>query len=53
MVRFTLTRESEGTKMIVHQDGVPADVQEHVRTNWRGFYFEPLTRLNSIQQPSR
>jgi activator of HSP90 ATPase len=44
MVRLTLTREGDGTKMIVYQDGVPADVQEHVRTNWRGFYFEPFIK---------
>ena len=44
MVLFTLTHEGDGTKMIVHQEGVPADMHEHVRTNWRGFYFEPFVK---------
>ena len=30
--------------MVVRQDGVPADVHEHVRTNWQGFYFEPFIK---------
>ena len=44
MVRFTLTDEGQSTKLVVDQDGVPADVHEHVRTNWRGFYFEPFAK---------
>jgi hypothetical protein len=26
------------------QDGVPAQFQEHVRTNWDGFYFAPFRK---------
>ena len=44
MVRFTLADENGATKMVVDQDGVPDDVHEHVRTNWRGFYFEPFVK---------
>jgi activator of HSP90 ATPase len=44
IVRFTLTTDGEGTKLTVDQDGVPDDVHEHVRTNWRAFYFEPFIK---------
>lgn len=44
IVRFTLSPEGTGTKMVVDQEAVPAAVHEHVRTNW-GFYFEPLSKF--------
>ena len=44
IVRFTLTRDGDGTKLTVDQDGVPAGVHEHVRTNWREFYFAPFIK---------
>ena len=44
LVRFTLTPDGESTKLVVDQDGVPEAVHEHVRTNWGGFYFEPMTK---------
>lgn len=42
LVRFTLTAEGTGTALTVDQDNVPQAVHEHVRTNWTGFYFEPI-----------
>ena len=44
MVKFTLTGTGKGTTMTVHQEGVPANVHEHVRTNWQGFYFDPFIK---------
>ena len=49
MVRFTLTRDDGGTKLVVDQDGVPDDVHEHVRTNWSAFYFQPLIKHFATQ----
>jgi activator of HSP90 ATPase len=44
IVRFSLAAEGSGTKVIVDQHGVPETVQEHVATNWKGFYFDPMAR---------
>jgi activator of HSP90 ATPase len=44
IVRFTLTSDGDATKLTVDQDGVPDEVDEHVRTNWRAFYFEPFIK---------
>lgn len=44
IVRFTLTPEGSGTKLVVDQDAVPEDVHELVATNWGGFYFEPFAK---------
>ena len=49
MVRFTLTRDGGGTRLVVDQDGVPDDVHEHVRTNWTGFYFDPFIKHFATQ----
>ena len=43
-VRFTLARDGSGTRLVVDQDAVPEAFHEHVRTNWGGFYFEPITK---------
>jgi uncharacterized protein YndB with AHSA1/START domain len=44
IVRFTLTLEGDGTKLVVDQAGVPEAFQEHVKTNWKPFYFEPIAK---------
>ena len=44
LVLFTLTPDRESTKLVVDQDAVPEAVHEHVRTNWGGCYFEPMTK---------
>lgn len=44
MVRFQLKPEGKGTKLILDQDGVPAEFHEHVKTNWEGFYFAPFKK---------
>lgn len=49
MVRLTLTRDGDGTKLVVDQDGVPNDVHEHVRTNWTAFYFDPFIKHFATQ----
>lgn len=44
IVRFTLTPEDRGTKLVVDQHGVPEAFQEHVETNWKPFYFVPFAK---------
>jgi len=44
-----LTRDGAGTQLAVDQDGVPDDLHEHVRTNWTGFYFDPLIKHFAMQ----
>jgi activator of HSP90 ATPase len=44
IVRFTLTREASGTKLAVDHDAYPAAFHEHLSTNWRPFYFDPLAK---------
>ena len=29
------------------QDGVPDEFHEHVKTNWKGFYFEPFSKVTA------
>jgi activator of HSP90 ATPase len=42
MVRFALSPEGSGTKLVLDQDGVPEKFQEHVKTNWEGFLLRAL-----------
>jgi activator of HSP90 ATPase len=49
MVRFKLIPEGNGTKLVLDQDGVPASVHEHVKTNWEGFYFAPFRKHFATQ----
>jgi activator of HSP90 ATPase len=51
LVRFTLTPEGDGTKLVVDHDAYPEGPspmypswQEHLSTNWPVFYFEPITK---------
>jgi Activator of HSP90 ATPase len=44
IVRFTLTRDGDGTKLTVDQDGYPTAFHEHLSTNWHPFYFEPIAK---------
>ena len=43
IVRFTLSPDGDGTRLVVDQDGVPELFREHVATNWKPFYFDPFT----------
>ena len=47
MVRFTLTPEGQGTRLTMDQDGVPDEFHEHVKTNWKGFYFDPFSKVTA------
>jgi activator of HSP90 ATPase len=47
IVRFSLSPDGSGTKLVLDQDAVPAQFHEHVRTNWGGFYFEPMAKFRA------
>jgi len=42
VVRFTLTAEAGGTRLVIDQHGEPEDWHDHVNTNWPTFYLTPL-----------
>jgi activator of HSP90 ATPase len=44
VVRFTLLPHDGGTRLVLDQEGVPADWHDHVHTNWPTFYLDPLRR---------
>ena len=44
LVRFTLTPEGTGTKLLLDHEGYPETFHEHISTNWSPFYFEPFAR---------
>lgn len=51
LVRFTLTPENDGTKLIVDHDAYPEGASpmypswhEHLSANWPVFYFEPFAK---------
>jgi activator of HSP90 ATPase len=51
VVRFTLTREGAGTRLVVDHDAYPEGPSpmypswhEHLSTNWPVFYFEPIAK---------
>ena len=45
IVRFTLSPDGTGTRLVMDQIGVPQDFHEHVKTNWSEFYFRPFSQL--------
>ena len=42
IVRFTLVPEGGGTRLVLDQDGEPADWHDHLHANWPTFYLDPL-----------
>lgn len=44
MVRFTLSPAGHGTRLAVHQDGVPEKMREHIASNWPALYFQPIIK---------
>ena len=44
MVRFTLSPAGHGTRLAVHQNGVPEEMREHIASNWPALYFQPIIK---------
>ena len=42
LVRFTLTAEGSGTKVVLDHTGFPPEMQEHLAAGWGTNYWEPL-----------
>jgi uncharacterized protein YndB with AHSA1/START domain len=52
IVRFTLQPEPSGTRVVVYQDGYPADSQELLVRSWRSLYFEPMAQHLRLEEAS-
>lgn len=44
LVRFTLTAEGVGTKLVLDHAGFPDGQEEHLAAGWGANYWEPLTK---------
>jgi uncharacterized protein YndB with AHSA1/START domain len=44
LVRFTLTAEGSGTKLVLDHAGFPDGQAEHLSAGWAANYWEPLTK---------
>jgi len=44
IVRFTLAPEGAGTRVVVDQDGYPANFHDTLAESWREMYFDPMAR---------
>ena len=47
LVRFTLTAEGKGTKVVLDHSGFPEAQTEHLAAGWSANYWEPLTKYFS------
>ena len=36
--------EGSGTRLVVDHEAYPAELHEHLSTNWKPFYFDPLAK---------
>jgi uncharacterized protein YndB with AHSA1/START domain len=44
LVRFTLTREGSGTRVVLDHTGYPDEQHDHLSAGWPANYFEPLAK---------
>lgn len=44
LVRFTLTPEDGGTRVVLDHTGYPDDQHEHLSAGWQANYFAPLAK---------
>ena len=44
IVRFELTPEGKGTKLVFDHDGFPEDQKEHLSNGWRSMYWEKIAK---------
>jgi len=44
LVRFTLRKEGNGTRVVLDHTGYPDDQHDHLFAGWPANYFEPLAR---------
>jgi len=42
IVRFTLTSEGAGTRLVLDQEGYPSDLHAALNDRWGPLYFEPI-----------
>lgn len=44
VVRFTLTPEGAGTRLVIDHAGIPPEWEEHIESGYPTFYAEPLAK---------
>lgn len=44
LVRFTLRKEGNGTRVVLDHTGYPDDQHDHLSAGWPANYFEPLAK---------
>jgi activator of HSP90 ATPase len=42
IVRFSLIPQQGQTRLVIDQDGEPADWHDHIQKNWSTFYLDPI-----------
>jgi activator of HSP90 ATPase len=47
LVRFTLSSEGKGTKIVLDHSGFPEGQEEHLAAGWAANYWEPLSKYFS------
>ncbi len=47
IVRFALTPEGSGTRVVLDHAGFPAEHAEHLAEGWQANYWEPLQRMQA------
>lgn len=47
LVRFTLTAEGSGTRLVLDHSAFPQGQEEHLAAGWSANYWEPLTKYFS------
>ena len=45
IVKFELTSQGSGTKLILDHTGFPADNKDHLESGWKANYWEPLEKF--------
>lgn len=45
VVRFDLSATDSGTRLVLEQDGYPADNREHLVAGWEKMYLQPLAAM--------
>jgi activator of HSP90 ATPase len=44
LVRFTLTKDGAGTRVVLEHTGYPDEQHDHLSAGWPANYFEPLSK---------
>jgi activator of HSP90 ATPase len=51
IVRFTLRRQGDATRVVIDHDGIPPEWHDHIRGGYPIFYQAPLTNYFNASRP--